>query len=191
LTSLRLRAEFVDDPEIRDKIIDTVDEMSRIAEATLAFARQDAATEEARPTDLPALVRAIADDFADIGSPVAVSAPENLDLVVRPVALRRAIRNLVENALRYGGGARITIADSADAVTVTVDDDGPGIPPDKLEEVFDPFVRLEGSRSTETGGVGLGLATVRTIARAHGGDVVLRNRPGGGLSAILELPRGN
>lgn len=190
LTALRLRAEFVDDDEIREKIVDTVDEMGRMTEATLAFARDDASGEEARPTDIAALVRAVADDFADLGSDVAVEGPDRLEHVVRPVALRRALRNLVENAIRYGERARIAVVRQDAEVVLTVDDDGPGIPDDKLEEVFEPFVRLETSRSVETGGVGLGLSTARSIARAHGGDLTLANRPGGGLTATLRLPSG-
>jgi signal transduction histidine kinase len=164
--------------------------MSRMTEATLAFARDEASGEEARPTDLAALVRAVADDFTDIGADVAVTAPARLDLTVRPVALRRALRNLVENAVRYGTRARIALEEQRGDAIITVDDDGPGIPADRLADVFDPFVRLETSRSTETGGVGLGLSTARTIARAHGGDVTLANRTGGGLTATLRLPRG-
>jgi signal transduction histidine kinase len=125
-----------------------------------------------------------------MAAPVEVIAPDRSDLTVRPVALRRAVRNLVENAIRYGGRARVVLVDEPDAVVIRIEDDGPGIPPDRLEEVFEPFVRLETSRSEETGGVGLGLSTARTIARAHGGDVTLSNRPGGGLTATLRLPRG-
>jgi signal transduction histidine kinase len=190
LTSLRLRAEFVDDDETRERLIATVDEMSRMTEATLAFARDEASGEEARPTDLVSLVRAVADDFTDIGADVTVTAPERLELTVRPVALRRALRNLVENAVRYGSRARIALVEQRGDAIMTVDDDGPGIPAERLEDVFDPFVRLETSRSTETGGVGLGLSTARTIARAHGGDVTLSNRAGGGLTATLRLPHG-
>ncbi|WP_181699721.1 ATP-binding protein [Chthonobacter albigriseus] len=189
LTSLRLRAEFVDDAEIRDKMIETIEEMNRMSEATLAFARDDARDEASHATDLSALVQAVADDFTDIGNDVSVTGPDKLDLVVRPVALRRALRNLVENAIRYGARARVLLAEGADEVTIRVDDDGPGIPADKLEEVFEPFVRLEGSRSQETGGVGLGLSTARSIVRGHGGDLTLANRPGGGLSATIRLPR--
>lgn len=190
LTALRLRAEFVDDPEIRDKIVDTVDEMSRMTEATLSFARDEAAGEEARPTDLGALVRAVADDFADLGADVAVDAPDRTDLVVRPVSLRRALRNLVENAVRYGERARVRLEARPDEILIAVDDDGPGIPPDRLDDVFEPFVRLETSRSADTGGVGLGLATARSIVRAHGGDLTLANRDGGGLTATIRLPKG-
>lgn len=189
LTTLRLRAEFVDDPEIRDKIVETVEEMSRMTEATLAFAREDAAEEESHLTDLSALVRAVADDFQDLGHPISVDGPERLDLTIRPVALRRALRNLVENAVRYGGTARLRLRETPAEVAIAVEDEGPGIPADKLAEVFEPFVRLETSRNQETGGVGLGLAIARTIVRAHGGELTLANRPGGGLVATIVLPR--
>ncbi|MFN7000182.1 MAG: sensor histidine kinase, partial [Elioraea tepidiphila] len=115
--------------------------------------------------------------------------PERLTVRARPVALKRAIANLVQNALRYGGAARIRIAPQpGGGVRLVVEDDGPGIPPEALEAVFQPFRRLEDSRNRETGGSGLGLAIARNILRAHGGDVTLENRPGGGLSAIVTLP---
>lgn len=189
LTALRLRAEFIDDAEIRDKIVETVEEMNRMTEATLAFAREDAAVEESHPTDLAALVRAVADDFRDIGHAVDVEAPERLDLTVRPVALRRALRNLVENAVRYGTTPTIRLSAGAQDVTIGVLDRGPGIPEERMADVFEPFVRLETSRSQETGGVGLGLAIARSIVRAHGGELTLSNRPGGGLQALIVLPR--
>jgi len=188
LTSLRLRAEFIDDDETRDRMVDTIDEMTRMAEATLAFARDDASDEASRNTDLMALVEAVSADFSDLGHDVTVSGPEHLDLPVRPVSLRRALRNLVENAVRYGACARVRLERSAAGVTIAVDDDGPGIPVDKLEEVFAPFTRLETSRNLETGGVGLGLATARSVVRAHGGELTLANRPGGGLTATIHLP---
>ncbi|WP_026781990.1 ATP-binding protein [Pleomorphomonas koreensis] len=188
LTSLRLRAEFIDDDETRDRMVDTIDEMTRMAEATLAFARDDASDETSRNTDLVALVEAVSADFSDLGHDVTVSGPEHLDLPVRQVALRRALRNLVENAVRYGVRARVRLERSAAGVTIAVDDDGPGIPEDKLEEVFAPFTRLETSRNLETGGVGLGLATARSVVRAHGGELTLANRPGGGLTAAIHLP---
>ncbi|PIO99800.1 ATPase, histidine kinase-, DNA gyrase B-, and HSP90-like domain protein [uncultured Pleomorphomonas sp.] len=188
LTSLRLRAEFIDDDETRERMVDTIDEMTRMAEATLAFARDDAAAEESRNTDLVALVEAVSADFSDLGHDVTVEGPEHVYLSVRPVSLRRALRNLVENAVRYGVRARIRLERSAAAVVIAVDDDGPGIPEDKMEEVFAPFTRLETSRNLETGGVGLGLATARSVVRAHGGELTLANRPGGGLTATIHLP---
>ncbi|WP_165644434.1 ATP-binding protein, partial [Oharaeibacter diazotrophicus] len=188
LTSLRLRAEFVDDDETREKMIATIDEMSRMTEATLAFARDDAKDEAARRTDVAALVRAIVDDFADMGADVVAEGPDRLDMTVRPSALRRALRNLVENALRYGVRARVTLARETRETVITVDDDGPGIAADRIDEVFEPFTRLETSRNAETGGVGLGLSTARSIVRAHGGEITLTNREGGGLTATVRLP---
>ncbi|SON54080.1 Osmolarity sensor protein EnvZ [Hartmannibacter diazotrophicus] len=188
LTALRLRAEFVEDDEIREKLIETIDEMHRMTEATLAFAREDVSHEPARRVDLAALVSALGDDFADMGENVTVTAPDRLDLTVRPTALRRAIRNLIENALRYGGSAHITMEVGEDIV-IAIEDEGPGIPNGHMEEVFEPFVRLETSRSQETGGVGLGLATARSIAHAHGGEIRLSNRPKGGLRAAIHLPK--
>ncbi|SFM74621.1 Signal transduction histidine kinase [Pleomorphomonas diazotrophica] len=188
LTSLRLRAEFIDDDETRERMVDTIDEMTRMAEATLAFARDDATAEESRNTDLVALVEAVSADFSDLGQDVTVEGPEHVYLSVRPVSLRRALRNLVENAVRYGVRARVRLEAAPTGVIIAVDDDGPGIPEDKLEEVFAPFTRLETSRNLETGGVGLGLATARSIVRAHGGELTLANRPGGGLTAAIHLP---
>ncbi|MBS1180245.1 MAG: envZ 3 [Proteobacteria bacterium] len=188
LTSLRLRAEFIDDDETRERMVDTIDEMTRMTEATLTFARDDATAEASRNTDLVALVEAVSADFSDLGHDVTVAGPEHLYLPVRQVSLRRALRNLVENAVRYGVRARIRLERPAAGVIIAVDDDGPGIPEDKMEEVFAPFTRLETSRNLETGGVGLGLATARSVVRAHGGELTLANRPGGGLTATIHLP---
>jgi signal transduction histidine kinase len=109
-------------------------------------------------------------------------------LSCRPFALRRALGNLIDNATFYGRNAEVTIETTANETRILIDDDGPGIPKEALEHVFDPFVRLEGSRSRDTGGAGLGLAIARSIARSHGGDVRLENRPQGGLRAIFALP---
>ncbi|MDH3969176.1 MAG: ATP-binding protein, partial [Rhodospirillales bacterium] len=108
----------------------------------------------------------------------------------RPVALKRVFANLVDNAVNYGGGGEVSLASAADRVTVTVEDNGPGIPEDQMDKVFQPFYRLEGSRSRDTGGVGLGLASVRSIVRAHGGEVALANRNDGGLRVTVDLPYG-
>jgi signal transduction histidine kinase len=188
LTALRLRAEFIDDDDTRERIIGSVDEMTRMSEATLAFARDDASQEETRSTDLAALVAAVTDDFADLGHDVTITGPDRLEATVRPVALRRAVRNLVENAIRYGVRARVGLERGNGEIRIRVDDDGPGIPEDRMEEVFAPFTRLEGSRNQETGGVGLGLSTARSVIHAHGGELRLANRPGGGLTATIHLP---
>ncbi len=188
ITSLRLRAELVDDEETRDKLIETLEEMQHMTEAALAFARADQAEEETRSVDLTALVESLADDLAELGQDV--TAAEGAPVVVRcrPVALRRAIRNVAENAVRYGERARLSVRQVDGRAEIVVSDDGPGIPDGEVERMFEPFVRAESSRSRETGGIGLGLAIARTIMRAHGGDIVLANREGGGLDARLSLP---
>jgi signal transduction histidine kinase len=189
ITSLRLRAEFVEDEETRNKILETLAEMQAMTEAALAFARGDSEKEPSRLADIIALVESVVDDAADSGRDATFIESPPVTLSCRPVALRRAVRNLVENAVTYGQRARVRVESDASELRIVVDDDGPGIPPADLERVFDPFVRLETSRSRETGGVGLGLAIARSVMRAHGGDLRLVNRSGGGLSAIASLPR--
>jgi signal transduction histidine kinase len=188
ITSLRLRAEFVDDAETRSRILATLDEMQDMVEATLAFAREEAASEPTRVVDLAALVESTVSDLSDLGADVEFAGAAKLPYACRPVALRRAVRNLVENAVRYAGRCRVRLERGRSELRVVVEDDGPGIPGDQLERVFEPFVRLEESRSREAGGIGLGLAIARSIARAHGGDVGLGNRAEGGLAATLALP---
>jgi signal transduction histidine kinase len=189
ITSLRLRAEFVTDDETRAKMLSTIDELRSIAEASLAFAREEAETEDVRSVDLNALVESLCDDLQEIGYDVAFVGPERVKLRCRPDGLRRAVRNIIENAVRYGVRGRVTIVErGADSVEIVVEDDGPGIPEDAMEQVFAPFFRLERSRNRETGGIGLGLAIARTIARRHGGDVLLENRSGGGLTVRVSLP---
>jgi signal transduction histidine kinase len=193
ITRLRLRAEFMDDDEQRRKMLSDLDEMERMIAATLAFARDDAAAEPASPIDLAALCRTVADEATDAepdkAESISYAGPDRLVVRARPVALKRALANLVGNALAYGGAARLVLVPpEGGIVRLTVEDDGPGIPESELEAVFAPFRRLEGSRNRETGGTGLGLTITRNILRAHGGDVVLHNRPGGGLAAVASLP---
>jgi signal transduction histidine kinase len=188
LTAMRLRAEFVDDAETRDKLVEGIDEMTRMAEAALSFSRDEATADPARATDLAALVRAVADDFADLGHPVAVEGPARLEATVRPTVLGRALRNLIENAVRYGTRADIVLKRGDGLVEITVADTGPGIPEAQMAEVFEPFVRLDTSRNLDTGGVGLGLSIARSAVRAHGGELTLANRPEGGLIARIALP---
>lgn len=192
LTALRLRAEMVDDAETREKMLGTLKELEQITEATLAFAREESSQEETRTVDLAALVESIASDYADLGQPVAYSGPERFPLACRPTSLRRALRNLVDNALAYGGNARLILdtgRHGARGLLILIEDDGPGIPEDQQERIFEPFVRLEKSRSRETGGIGLGMAIARTIVRSHGGDVRVENRAEGGLRVEIALPR--
>jgi signal transduction histidine kinase len=194
ITRLRLRAEFLEDEELRRKMLADLAEMEAMVTTTLTFARDEAATEPSVPLDLAALCRTVLDEAQDAHPDVDESAftyqgPERLTVHVRPVALKRALANLVGNALAYGGAARVKLDPPTAGITrLEVQDDGPGVPEAELEAVFAPFRRLESSRNRETGGVGLGLPIARNILRAHGGDVVLRNRPEGGLSALVTLP---
>lgn len=190
ITRLRLRAEMLEDERMRERMLADLAEMERMISATLAFARDDAAAERAAPVDLAALVRTVLDEAADAapGAATAYAGPDSLVVRLRPVAAKRLVANLVGNALRYGGAARAALARGRDGVRLTVADDGPGIPEEALEAVFRPFHRLEESRNAETGGTGLGLTIARSIARAHGGDVTLANRPGGGLAATWFIP---
>jgi signal transduction histidine kinase len=189
ITSLRLRAEFIDDEETKAKVLETLAEMQAMTEAVLSFARGDAESEESRATDLAALVESVVEDMSASGRDASFQDSPAVTLTCRPFALRRAVGNLVDNATFYGVRARVRIEVGTDELRILIEDDGPGIPAADLERVFDPFVRLEGSRSRETGGAGLGLAIARSIFRAHGGDVKLENRPEGGLRAVATLPR--
>jgi signal transduction histidine kinase len=188
ITSLRLRAELVEEEETRERMLATLDEMQRIVEASLAFAREEASPEATRVVDLAALVESVVADLSDLGGEASFEGAPRTAYACRPASLRRAVRNLVENALAYGHRARVRLEAKPDGLRVTVADEGPGIPEAMLERVFEPFRRLEDSRSRDTGGIGLGLTIARTIARGHGGDVTLRNRPEGGLEATLVLP---
>ncbi len=188
ITSLRLHAEFIEDAGTKAKILAALDEMQRMTDDTLAFIREDMQREETRTMDLHALVDSVAADLAELGHDIAVTDSERVLAAGRPAALRRALRNLLVNAASYGGGARVRIERDDAEIRVVVEDEGPGIPETELERVFEPFVRLEASRSRDTGGSGLGLAIARGIVRGHGGDIVLENRAEGGLRATLALP---
>jgi signal transduction histidine kinase len=190
ITRLRLRAEFMEDDHQRARMLADLAEMEAMITATLAFARDDAAQEPAVPLDLSALARTVLDEAADSREDAQTSyaGPEHLVMPLRPVAMKRALANLVGNALAYGGAARLILEAGPGQVLLAIEDDGPGIPPDQLEQVFQPFHRIEASRNRETGGTGLGLTIARSIIRAHGGDVRLLNRPEGGLRAELRLP---
>lgn len=188
ITSLRLRAEFIEDEDIKARILETLAEMQAMAEAVIAFARGDAESEQTRATSVTALAESIVEDIAASGRDAAFLESPAITLKVRPHALKRGLTNLIDNATFYGIRARVKVEGDPNEVRFIIDDDGPGIPDADLERVFEPFVRLEGSRSRDTGGAGLGLAIARSIFRAHGGDVRLENRPEGGLRAIASLP---
>jgi len=188
LTRLRLRAEFIEDGEQKEKAAADLDEMQAMLEATLAFARDDAADERPVAVDLAAMLQSLAADLADAGRAAAYEGPDRLTLRGRPVALRRVFENLLDNALRYGGEAAVSLRQADGRAEVRIEDRGPGIPEALRERVFDPFFRVEASRSRDTGGSGLGLAVVRAIVQRHDGEIALENRPGGGLRARVALP---
>lgn len=188
LTRLRLRAEFVEDPEQQRKMLDDLDAMQAMIESTLAFARDDARKEARVPIDLADLLQSLCEAQSDAGHEALYDGPPHQSFACRPVALRRALGNLLDNAVNYGLRARVQLSADPGLVNILFDDDGPGIPEESREIVFAPFTRLERSRSRDTGGSGLGLAVARTIIRAHGGDVTLANRPEGGLRVRVTLP---
>lgn len=191
ITSMRLRAEFLEDDESRAKIIASLDEMQAMTDSTLAFAREDATTEPTRLLDLAALIESLCLDLADLGWDVSFAETGRVPWRCRPNALRRALRNVIENAVRYGQRARVRLERRADGegLDILIDDEGPGIPAADRERVFDSFVRLEESRNRHTGGVGLGLSIARSILRGHGGDIALEEVPSkGGLRVRLHLP---
>lgn len=188
ITRLRLRAHFVRDDELRQTIEGDLDEMEAMIQSTLDFLRGDASGEEMKTVDIGTIIETVCDHLVDSGHDVVLRADAHAPLRCRPLAIKRAFSNLVENAVKYGTRARVSLAKQADELIVIIDDDGPGIPTAELDRVFDPFYRLEASRSRETGGTGLGLTVARSTIRAHGGDVRLANGNGGGLSVTVTLP---
>jgi signal transduction histidine kinase len=188
LTAMRINLEFVSDDELRDGLLRNLDELQALTEQVLAAAK-GAGGEQRRNVDLSALVESLCTDLDEIGEPVSWANHGPAPISCRPNEIKRAVRNLVENAVAYGHKADVWIADSGDGYDVLVEDDGPGIPENDRVRVFEPFVRLETSRNEDTGGTGLGLTLVKAIVEGHGGLVKLENRPGGGLRARMHLPR--
>ncbi|MFC7368174.1 MULTISPECIES: ATP-binding protein [Vreelandella] len=188
ITRLRLRAEMLDDPAQRERFCASLDELSELVKGALASVKGLDLHEDPQPTDLNALLLEIAEGLRLHGGEVSLYGTV-LPLTVKPLALKRCLANLLENAVFYGQKATVTLEEQAGIVTLRIHDNGPGIPDAQLSRVFSPFVRLEASRSRYTGGSGLGLGIARHIARAHGGDIVLSNHLSGGLVATLTLPR--
>ncbi|MBI1405085.1 MAG: HAMP domain-containing protein [Caulobacter sp.] len=187
LTRLKFRIEAAPD-DLKAKLAGDIDQMEAMIAATLGFVGDATRPRERTRLELASLVESVLDEAAETGAQASVDRTDKLVIDGDPVALRRLVNNLVDNALKYGGAARGRVfADGHDAV-IEIDDDGPGVPDHEQERVFEPFFRGEPSRNRETGGIGLGLAVVRSVARAHGGDAVLINRPGGGLTARVTLP---
>ncbi len=188
LTAMRINLEFVDDDELRDGLMRNLDELQVLTEQVLAAAKGTGG-EPPRQVDLSALVESLCTDLDELGEPVSWAMHAPAPISCRPNEIKRAVRNLVENAVAYGRKADVRIADTGDGYDVLVEDEGPGIPESDRQRVFEPFVRLESSRNEDTGGTGLGLTLVKAIVEGHGGAVRLENRPGGGLRARMHLPR--
>ena len=189
VTRLRLRAELLGDPQLRLKFTRDLEEMEAMVAATLDFLRGSGSPEAAQPLDMTALLESLQADLSEVGSHVSIKGRPLRPYTGRPAALKRCLRNLVENAVKYGKSAFIEVDDNDDRLQILIRDQGPGIPETELKRVFEPFYRMEGSRSRDTGGTGLGLTIAKSIAELHGGRLTLENRAAGGLDARLSLPR--
>lgn len=188
LTRMRLRGEFIEDDDQQRKLFRDVDEMQAMVDASLDFFRDDSEQEPATRFVLSELIDTVLDDFRDAGHDVAFDHAGSITYIGRPLTLRRAIANVVDNAIKYGGRAVVHLRATQDQVEILVEDEGPGIPAELRETVFRPFFRIEASRNRQTGGVGLGLAAVRSAVRGHGGDIVLEPRQPNGLRVRVTLP---
>ena len=189
VTRLKLRAELLDDPAVRDKFVRDLEELERMVQLTLDYMRGLDDGEALRPVDVDALLSAMVADEEASGHDMRLSGSAGAPFMGKPAGLRRLLQNLIDNAIKYGSDVEVAVGGASDKLAITVLDRGPGIPADALEQVFEPFRRLEASRHPDTGGPGLGLSIARNIAQAMGGDVTLSNRVGGGLEARLRLPR--
>jgi signal transduction histidine kinase len=189
LTLLRLRAENATDAEDRERMLANIAEMDAMVGAILQYSRDEMTTEPVRRTDLTALIQSVVDDLADAGLDVIFSEAPPVLIDCRSSALRRAITNLVDNAVKYGHKAQVTLEVQAKYVAIAIEDDGPGIPEQELARVFQPFYRVEDSRNRDSGGVGLGLAIAQSLVQKSDGTLTLRNRPSGGLRAQILLPK--
>lgn len=188
LTRMRLRGELIDDHEQQHRLFRDVDEMQAMIDGALAFFRDDAVEEQSTRFDFSELVRLVVDDLTDQGRTVVFEGMDHVVYYGRPFALKRAIGNVIENACIYAMQATAELDLTRSGLVLSVRDDGPGIPEPLLEAVFSPFCRVDPSRNRQTGGVGLGLTSARTIVRAHGGEITLRNQPDGGLLVLMTLP---
>ena len=189
ITRLRLRTELLDDGELKTKFSQDLEEMESMVGAALDFMRGLETGERAQPLDVTALLESLQADAQETGGQVTIEGGASKPYVGRAQALKRCLRNIVDNAVKYGKSAAVLVEDSPERLLIRVRDRGPGIPEQELERVFEPFYRVEGSRGRGTGGTGLGLSIARNIAQLHGGTLVVRNVVEGGLEAVLTLPR--
>ncbi|HTU66686.1 MAG TPA: ATP-binding protein [Steroidobacteraceae bacterium] len=187
LMRLSFRLDSLDSP-LREKVEADINEMKLMISAALDFLRDQAAGGARQRLDLRLLVESVVDDQADVGHDVSLAGGQPILLEGDPLSLRRMVVNLVENAIKYGERARLRLKVDGPTCTLEIDDDGPGIPESLQQRVFEPFFRTEASRNRDTGGIGLGLTTVRSVALDHGGHIELRNRKEGGLRVTVQLP---
>lgn len=195
LAALRVRVESVPDDRQRERMVASIDDITRTLDDILTLARIGRTGDAPEPVNLGALVEMIADEYRDLGQDVALADTPRIVVPLQLTWIRRALRNIIGNAVRYGQRARVSIAQGPGRVSITIDDDGPGIPDDQIERMFEPFTRLEASRNMATGGTGLGLTLARAILHQHGGSLRLENRRGAGglvegLRATMTLPMG-
>ncbi|PTT61283.1 ATP-binding protein [Stenotrophomonas sp. HMWF003] len=188
VTRLRLRLENVADETLRERLVGDLAAMQALIREGLELARSAESAEQRAALDLDSLLESIVEDAVEAGADVRFDKPSGAVLMLRPLAMHRLFSNLVDNAVTYGQSARVSVEQDAERVVVRIRDSGPGLDGDELEAVFDPFVRLETSRSRETGGAGLGLTIARALAEKDGARLVLRNHPQGGLEAVVEWP---
>ncbi|MHB1199036.1 MAG: ATP-binding protein [Polaromonas sp.] len=189
ITRMRLRADLLDDEALRLRFEADLKEMEAMVTHTLEFMRGLGGNEPRQAVDVMALLESLQSDNEAMGRPVRIEGRAHQPFAAVASLLKRCLVNLIDNAVLYGGQATVIVEDTALSLTLRVLDDGPGIAETELEKVFEPFYRLEGSRSRQTGGTGLGLTIARNIAQTHGGDITLHNRPQGGLEVVLSLPR--
>ncbi len=189
LTRLRLRSELIEDAHLRDQMAGDLEAMAQMLDATLDYLRGLQENEVVRPIDINALLYSLAEDSAATGREIAVEGQALAPYPGRLSSLRRALQNLIDNACKYGRSPHLHIVDDGQTLRLSVIDDGPGIPPEALSRVTEPYYRPDTARAADSGGVGLGLSIVKDVALLHGGELILANRSQGGLSATLVLPR--
>jgi signal transduction histidine kinase len=189
ITRLRLRAELLEDAQLRAKFTGDLQEMESMVAAALDFLRGLDSSEAPQPVDVMALLESLQADMQETGGSVQIEGRALQPYTGRAQALKRCFGNLLENAVKYGERARVVIDDNDVRLELRIQDEGPGIPAEELEKVFEPFYRVEGSRNRDTGGTGLGLAIARSVAELHGGSITLANGAEGGLEVRLRLPR--
>jgi signal transduction histidine kinase len=189
ITRLRLRSELMDDSDTKRKMIGDLEELESMARGALDLGKSTDIHESMRAININQLMRTFKDEYKLMGAEIEIRGIAKRPYFCKPLALKRCVSNLINNAVFYGKTLRLDVVDSRAEIKIYIVDQGPGIPEEQLDRVFEPYVRLEGSRNRNTGGAGLGLSIARNIAHAHGGRLTLRNRIGAGLEAAVILPR--